>query len=258
MFHNSIKGILSNKKGVSHLLEVGATLGLVAIIIAAVLPGTASAIQDIWDNISTNMAQYASNTAQPSDTPEEPPAPVEPPEEPPPPEELPEPPEEPPPPVEPPPEEPVNVILSHSFEDGLDGWILNEELFCCDWEDTPFGNYTIYGVVPLNANHYGYYAVDVQPNTTYTASCYGKYGSKNDYPYFSVVQFNSAGKEIKSNKVGVPYGTMDWHRMVITFTTLSDAVKIELRLVLPSGYSGNCYYDAVQLEIGDQATPFQG
>jgi Flp pilus assembly pilin Flp len=60
--HNSVKGMLSDKKGVSHLLEVAGTLGLVAIIIAAVFPGAGQAIRNIWDNMIDKVETYTGST----------------------------------------------------------------------------------------------------------------------------------------------------------------------------------------------------
>lgn len=60
--HNAVKGMLSDKRGVSHLLEVAGTLGLVAIIIAAVFPGAGDAIRDIWDNMIDKVETYTGSS----------------------------------------------------------------------------------------------------------------------------------------------------------------------------------------------------
>lgn len=61
MLNNSIKGMLSSKKGVSHLLEVAGTLGLVALIISLVFPGARDTIAEIWNNMLGKVETFTNS-----------------------------------------------------------------------------------------------------------------------------------------------------------------------------------------------------
>jgi hypothetical protein len=57
-----LKNMLSDRKGVSHLLEVAGTLGLVALIVALVFPGARDTMKDIWDNMIQKVVSFTSST----------------------------------------------------------------------------------------------------------------------------------------------------------------------------------------------------
>jgi len=53
--------MLSNRKGVSHLLEVAGTLGLVALIVALVFPGARDTMKTIWNNMIGKVQTFTNS-----------------------------------------------------------------------------------------------------------------------------------------------------------------------------------------------------
>jgi hypothetical protein len=58
---NKAKELLSNKKAVSHLVEVAGTLGLVALVIALVFPGARTSIANIWNNMIGKVQTFTNS-----------------------------------------------------------------------------------------------------------------------------------------------------------------------------------------------------
>jgi Flp pilus assembly pilin Flp len=58
---NKVKELLSNKKAVSHLVEVAGTLGLVALVIALVFPGARNTISEIWNNMIGKVQTFTNS-----------------------------------------------------------------------------------------------------------------------------------------------------------------------------------------------------
>jgi hypothetical protein len=59
---NKARELLSDKKAVSHLVEVAGTLGLVALVIALVFPGARDTISEIWDNMIGKVEAFTNST----------------------------------------------------------------------------------------------------------------------------------------------------------------------------------------------------
>ncbi|AEE97568.1 hypothetical protein [Mahella australiensis] len=58
---NEAKELLSDKKAVSHLVEVAGTLGLVALVVALVFPDVQTAISEIWNNMIGKVQDFTNS-----------------------------------------------------------------------------------------------------------------------------------------------------------------------------------------------------
>jgi len=60
---NRVKDFFTDKRAVSHLLEVVGVLALAALILVVVFPGARETIANIWSRMSTEISNAFSNTS---------------------------------------------------------------------------------------------------------------------------------------------------------------------------------------------------
>lgn len=60
---NRVKDFFTDKRAVSHLLEVVGVLALAALILVVVFPGARNTITNIWSRMSTEITKAFSNTS---------------------------------------------------------------------------------------------------------------------------------------------------------------------------------------------------
>jgi len=59
---NRVKDFFTDKRAVSHLLEVVGVLALAALILVVVFPGARNTIENIWSRMSDEISRAFSNT----------------------------------------------------------------------------------------------------------------------------------------------------------------------------------------------------